>query len=326
MTMSTYQQLKNYRSSQIKYVAENHFELNRFHDRLIKQVVYEATNQVSKEWGPSPSPFSFFIMGSGGRLEQSIWSDQDHGIIYKEDNKKAEEYFSILGHEISKGLSIVGYQKCDGGVMASNPLWCKPLAEWEDQIKSWEYDLSWESIRHLLIFIDARSIFGNPIYIYQLKKMIYQSENKRQLLSRMLINTMHIKKGLGVLGQFLVESHGLHSGSLNIKETAVFPYVHAFRLLAYKENIYETSTLSRLNQLSKNIMSTNDQQSYKAHFLKLLNYRLLYCDHSNYDNGHYLSIDLLSKTEKKDLKEIIKLGNQLHQYTRKLIEKGVFKC
>ena len=243
----TYSGITDYRKNQMKDAARDHFKLNKLHDILIKQVLDISLKEVIARYGPPPATFSFFVMGSAGRFEQSIWSDQDHGIIYLDSTTEAKTYFLSLGKEISKGLYQVGYPYCDGGVMSGNPFWCKSNTEWEKQIKSWALDASWESLRYLLIFIDGRSIYGQHQLLEQLKSFVYQTVQKEQLLPRLTTNTLHIKKGIGVLGQLLVETHGAHTGSLNIKETALFPYVNAARLLAVKANLqrpllYQDST------------------------------------------------------------------------------------
>ncbi|MDR7238253.1 DUF294 nucleotidyltransferase-like domain-containing protein [Neobacillus drentensis] len=312
----TYSGITDYRKNQMKGVARDHFKLNKLHDSLIKQVLDISLKEVIARYGPPPAAFSFFVMGSAGRFEQSIWSDQDHGIIYLDSTTEAKTYFLSLGKEISKGLYQVGYPYCDGGVMAGNPFWCKSNTEWQKQVNSWALDASWESLRYLLIFIDGRSIYGQHQLLEQLKSLVYQTIPKERLLPRLTTNTLHIKKGIGVLGQLLVETHGAHTGSLNIKETALFPYVNAARLFAVKENLLETSTLSRIDKLQ-----LLDRDLYKAMFLKLLNYRLLYASQTDYDSGHYLPIDILAKEQKNELKDIIKHGITFHQRVRKLIEK-----
>lgn len=316
MDDNIYSVISAYRKEHMKEVVHDHFKLNELHDDMIKQVLKISLQEVLARYGPPPSPFSFFVMGSAGRFEQSVWSDQDHGIVYHEPTAEAKAYFLSLGKEISKGLYQVGYPYCDGGVMSGNPFWCKSHSEWEKQIKNWALEASWESLRYLLIFIDGRSFYGQHQLLEQLKTFVYQTVQKQHLLSRMSNNTLHFKKGIGVLGQLLVETHGVHSGSLNLKETALFPYVNAVRLLAVKENLLETSTLSRLDKLQ-----IHDKDLYKAMFLKLLNYRLLYSSHTDYDSGHFLPTDILTKEQKNEIKDIIKHGVTLHQYVRKLIDK-----
>ena len=319
---NTYEDLKNMRDQQINHVAIDHSELNHFHDRLMIQVVQRAIEKVKKEWGAPPSPFSFFLMGSGGRFEQALWSDQDHGIVYETTSNEAQNYFLTLGKEISDGLHSVGYEYCDGNVMASNPLWCKSLEEWKRQLKNWMEDESFDAIRHLLIFIDARVLVGQDSYIEELKRVIHtQIVESSYLLKRMLKNTMRLQKGIGVFGQLLVETHGSHTGEINLKQTTLFPYVNAVRLLALKEGVMKTSTLARLDSLSDKT-SPVKHQDYKDKFTQLLQFRLVYGKQENYEAVHYVTIDSLSKEQKKELKEIMKTGIELYNDTTKTIEKG----
>jgi len=316
MANHTYSAIAEYRKVQMKIAAKNHFKLNELHDNIIKQVLEIALQEALARYGPPPSPFSFFVMGSAGRFEQSIWSDQDHGIIYLDSTAEAKAYFLSLGREISKGLYQVGYPYCDGGVMSSNPFWCKAQAEWEKQILNWATEPSWESLRYLLIFIDGRSFYGQHQLMEQLKTFAYQIVHKEQILAKIYKNTLHFKKGVGVLGQILVETHGVHTGSLNLKETALFPYINAVRLLAMQDHVLETSTINRLDKLN-----IPDKPHYKTMFLKLLSYRLQFARHTDYESGHFLPIDKLTKEQKNEVKDIIKSGVALHQYAGKLIDK-----
>jgi CBS domain-containing protein len=312
-----YSQIKAFRDQEMSHVWSSSTQLNSLHDEIIKQTVNLAVDSFQSEYGPPPSPFCFFVMGSAGRFEQGIWSDQDHGIIFKETkDKRGQEYFVTLGNEISEGLVETGYKKCDGNVMASNPLWCNSFEDWDKQLKGWVLDASWESIRHLLTFIDGRCLFGEDL-ILPLKQLIYPFLQQKQSLSRILENTMHIKKGVGILGQFLVDTHGAMTGTLNIKETAIFPYVNAARVMAIREGSLKTSTYERLQLLPDSVQ----REQFVKQFLNLQSYRLKYGIHTGYDSGHYLAIERLSKQQRKVLKDILKDGITLFDYVRKLVEK-----
>jgi CBS domain-containing protein len=321
MNAENYLEIRQFRDQRMNLVSTDHFKLNLVHDEIITQVVNLSILRLGNIYGPIPCPFSFFVMGSAGRSEQSVWSDQDHGIIYQENSDNVKKYFLALGKEISKGLHAAGYGYCDGGVMANNPIWCKSLSEWQEQLANWTQESSWESIRHLLIFMDGRSVYGEHFFIERLKTFVDQAISNEQLLKKILNNTMYLKKGLGVLGQILVETHGPHTGSLNIKEIALFPYVNAIRLLAIKGNIRETSTLSRLDHIPEKWISASSKAVYKTKFVKLLHYRLAFGNHTNYETGHYLRIDTLTKEQKKEIKEILKTGAALFRYVKDLIEK-----
>ena len=299
----------------------NHLQLNQLHDEIINRVITVSVKQMEERYGPIPCSFSFFMMGSAGRFEQSVWSDQDHGIIYQQQGTEIHAYFLALGKEISQGLQLAGYDYCDGGVMASNPLWCKSQSEWKKQLVDWAIDSTWESIRQLLIFIDGRTLYGEAGYLENLKIGVYQTIHHENLLKKVLNNTLHLKKGIGILGQLLVETHGPHTGSINIKEKALFPYVNAIRLLAIKGNILETSTLSRLEQLPESELPYIKKELYKNQFLKLLNFRLSLLKPDNYENSHYLPITSLSKRQKEEVKDILKNGTALYRHVRNLVEK-----
>jgi CBS domain-containing protein len=316
-----YEEIRSYREQQLTAVINDHFKMNQLHDEIITKVIELSLSRIQVRNGPPPCPFSFFVMGSAGRFEQSIWSDQDHGIIYQQQSDIIKDYFLELGKEISQGLQIAGYDYCDGAVMSSNPLWCKSISEWQQQLSKWILDSTWESIRQLLIFVDGRSMYGVEIYMEDLKLLVYQSIHNGPLLKRIFTNTLHFKKGMGVLGQLLVETHGPHAGLLNIKETALFPYVNAARLLAIKENITETSTLLRLESIPDSLIRTSTKELYKQQFLKLLNYRLAHCDNKDYESGHYLRMDTLSKMQKNEVKEILKNGLALYRFVKILVAK-----
>lgn len=321
----TYQSLKEYRKRKMKDYIDDSYRLNLFHDQLMHRVIQLAMEQIKNEHGNPTTSFAFFVMGSAGRFEQGICSDQDHGIIYEQATDAAREYYYRLGEEISRGLDHVGYEECKGKVMASNPLWCKSLNEWQEQILYWVEKDEWESIRYLLIFMDGRVIVGHPPYLNDLKNLIFdQLDTSPYLLQRMLDNTLKIKKGIGLFGQFLVERHGPYAGAINLKETAFFPYVNAVRLLAIKEKIIASSTLERFDQLKSKLRYNELLQGFQDQFELLLKYRLCHqvkSTQDNYNASHYVKMDHLTDNQEKELKGILHNGYQFHQQLHILLEK-----
>lgn len=318
---NTYTDLSKWRQETIKKVSNDHTLLNEFHDDFIQRIVRIAISNLASEWGEPPAHFAFFMMGSAARFEQSIWSDQDHGIVYDASGEHIQKYFLQLGEEISNGLELVGYEKCEGKIMASNPQWCMSLTEWRLQIMRWFEEDSWDSNRYLLTFFDSRVFLGEKKYIRQLRTQILESVNNHPtIMRRMLENVSYQKKAIGLFGQILVESQGTHTGCIHFKNTVLFPYVNALRLLAMKENIFETATISRFQQLPE---SYQDIKKYENDFLRLLSLRLHYTKNCvDYESVHYVKISTLSKNDKKVLKQLIGSGYRLFAKTRKLIEKG----
>lgn len=314
----SYETIKDWKEKMIASHFSDPFRLNEIHDEAMGKVFEIAINRL--KLGEPPCEYSWFITGSGGRFEQGPISDQDHGIVYVNSNLEDEHYFAELGKEISHGLNIVGYPYCQGNVMSSNPLWCKSMEKWKQQLFTWMDEATWETVRNLQIFYDARTLQGNEFLVRELKDVFYDYEKAHPtLLKRLMENVMHIKNGIGPLGQIIVEEHGINVGAINLKYTAFLPYVNAIRLLAIKEGIYETSTIDRMNSLVRMNGYRAVLRESRKHFLTLLKYRNSLYKAETYDDTHYLSVKSLSKEEKKEIKRILKDGKRLHQYVSNLI-------
>ncbi|MDR7071526.1 DUF294 nucleotidyltransferase-like domain-containing protein [Fictibacillus barbaricus] len=323
MVINSYDSLKNWRDSEIDKHLTDSAELNHFHDTVMKNVYEIALERMKVQCGEPPCLFSWFLMGSAGRFEQAIISDQDHGLIYEQSDEKSNEYFQKLGKEITSGLYAVGYPYCDGHVMSSNPVWCKSKREWEAQMTKWLKEESFESIRFLLIFYDARVLVGEEKYVSELKQKIHDYiETKPYFMERLLENTIHVKKAVGVFQQFLTETHGAHTGSIDLKHSGFLPFVNCIRLFALKEKAASSTTLSRIDELSNLPAYTAELDVYRADFEKLLSYRLKQHQKSteDYDDVHYLDIKELDKAEKKELKNLFKNGKKLQEYTKSIIK------
>ena len=320
--VETFESIRQWKDQQIGGFLQDTGALNRFHDEVMQKVFDVAERNI--DLGSPPCRYAWFITGSGGRLEQGFMSDQDHGLVYETSNEHNDWYFKQLGNELADGLHIVGYSYCKGKVMSSNPLWRKSLDEWERQLAHWMEEESWDSIRQLQIFFDARVLKGEGGYIHQLKTFFFGRIHAHpQLLQRFMLNIEHIKNGIGMMGQILVERYGKYEGCVDLKYAAFLPYVNAVRLLAIKEGLFETPTLVRIDRLKDIGEYAQLLQHGEENFRNLLKYRLSLSNIENYADTHYLKVETLSKQERRELKRILKDGKQLHDQVLAHIKKGV---
>lgn len=308
--MKTYESIRKWKGEALSSFMNTSISLNKFHDQVMLKVLEVAKGKMEQ---PAPCEFTWFITGSGGRFEQGLISDQDHGIIYEISNEENDKYFKALGEEISYGMNCVGYPYCNGKIMSSNPIWCRSVDEWKMQLNEWMENESWESIRYLQIFFDGRVLYGNIDYVSCLKSFIYKYQLQHPaLLQRFIANVKHIKNVIGPMGQLLVEQHGVYQGCVNLKYSAFLPYVNAVRLLSIKEGIFETSTIDRIDRLKEKAEYKEMLRECKENFITLTKYRLSLFNAQNYDDTHYLNIKSLSKEQRKEIKQILKCGKRLH--------------
>lgn len=320
--VETFESVKQWKDEQMQHYFHDTAALNYFHDQVMIKVLEVAKSSIDLQ--EPPCRYAWFITGSGGRLEQGVISDQDHGIVYEISNDENDRYFQALGKVLADGLHVVGYPYCQGKIMSSNPVWCKSQNDWERQLEHWMQDESWEFIRQLQIFFDARVLYGDQQLIHQLKKFFFHYVQLHpKLLNRFMLNVQHIKNGIGLLGQILVERYGIYEGCIDLKYAAFLPYVNAVRLLSIREGIFETSTLNRIEKLKQLDDYSAMLRHIEGNFIHLLRYRLSLSKANQYEDTHYLKVNQLSKDERKVLKQILKDGKQFHEQVLAYIKKGV---
>ncbi|SFM41687.1 DUF294 nucleotidyltransferase-like domain-containing protein [Salibacterium qingdaonense] len=321
-SFQSYEAIKKARDEETKMYAEDSWQLNEAHDRWVLETTALAVNQVQNERGRAPAHFAFFLMGSAGRKEQGLFSDQDHGIVFEGGEEEAgQEYFLALGAEIREGMAVVGYPRCEGKVMASHPRWCHSRDGWKHQIEQWVETDTWESLRHLLTFIDARPLFGKAELLEAVKQYVFHLVKEQpKLLKRLSQNISYLHQGVNAFGQLLPDEKGPYAGSIHLKDVGFFPYVHAMRLLAIREGVLETPTLERM-QKTADVYPFAVEKAY--HFKNLLRLRAAFSTQQHtYEDVHYIPVDALSKEQRQELKAAVKEGKSLFQHTKKLAESG----
>ncbi|AOM83008.1 DUF294 nucleotidyltransferase-like domain-containing protein [Salisediminibacterium beveridgei] len=283
-------------------------DLHGSHEQCLQSVLSLAQRDQKRARGEAPAPFVFFVMGSAGRMEQARFSDQDHGIFF-EGQEGNQTYFLELGERIAEGLAICGYPLCEGKIMASEERWCKNEQGWEKQLQDWIEEDTWESMRYLTIFLDSRVISGDPDFFLSFKKQLMEDtmSNNPRVVKRLADNVGHRKKGKGVLGQFFTEQKGEYKGLLDFRETVLFPYVHAARILAFSYAITDASTINRFIALQNHLEQT---EKIKESFHSALQFRLKHHQGSTRNSTHYLDPALWSTEEKKQVRYWMKTGKQ----------------
>ena len=267
------------------------------------------------EMGPPPVPFVFMIMGSEGRHEQTLKTDQDNAIVYQDPKPESADavgaYFLKFG-EIACGLlDQVGYDFCTGGVMAKNPKWCQPLSQWKTYFSDWIHAAEAEDLLQASIFFDFRHGYGNAGLIEALRKHLFASlEGWSGFFRHMTENALNFKPPLGFFRNFVVESKGRHRNAFDIK-SAMTPVVDFARVYALKHGVEETNTLERLEQLRiKKIITLAEYEELDKAYSFLMQLRFVrqitavVDDNSKPDN--YINPKKLTQIEQTTLKEIFK--------------------
>ena len=241
--------------------------ITSFSDSITKRII----DLTIEDLGKPPCKFAFMVMGSEGRMEQTLFTDQDNAIVF-EDQKTNEldkiySYFQKLGQTISDNLHIVGYNYCKGDIMAKNPKWTQPLSIWKEYFSNWINESDPKSILDASIFFDFRCVYGNQTIVNNLHEHVNQAIDHQSVFFYHLASSItKYKSPLGIFGNIIGNIQSTDQINLDIKKI-LLPIVGFIRLYALYNKLTETNTLMRLKQLyQKKIIqkSMNDEliQSY----------------------------------------------------------------
>jgi len=263
--------------------------------------------------GPPPARFVFMILGSEGRREQTLKTDQDNAIIFEDVAESSETevrtYFLKFGEIACDLLNQAGYNFCTGGVMAKNPKWCQSLATWKSYFSSWIHAAEAEDLLQASIFFDFRGGYGEFELIDDLRDHLFASLGGWAGFFRHLAeNAMYFRPPLGFFGTFVVESKGEHRDKFDIK-SAMTPIVDFARIYALHNKIEETNTLDRLGYLRrKEVLQQKEYEELEKAYRFMLQLRFvrqitaIVDEKSKPDN--YINPKNLTRIEQKMLKEI----------------------
>ncbi|MDF2964453.1 MAG: putative nucleotidyltransferase [Paenibacillus sp.] len=320
----------------LSHIIDWNRELNQLHDLFIAKAVELAKEAVRRQGGGEPpEPFAFVLFGSGGRGEQTLWSDQDNGLIYANPEhadaaEEAERYFTSLAEKISELLMHLGYPPCTGGVICTNEKWRRPWDGYRSMLYEWMQDPHWEHIRYLLILADMRPVYGEASLVTRLLEEFYGYVRKHPaMLEHMLHNTLHHKISLGLFGQLIKERYGEDAGGVDIKYGAYIPIVNGIRLLAVEAGLMVSSTEARITGLLKGGFVeeeiAHDWLEALSIALKLRSLTPFQIEDGHYTTRGKLPADSLTKERTSELKLCLRIGNDLQKYVKKSVHKEMEK-
>ncbi len=289
--------------------------INRLVTTISDAILQKLIRFTLDAMGEPPCPFVFMIMGSEGRKEQTLKTDQDNAIVYtdvsSDSRKTVQTYFEAFGEKVCTWLDQAGYAFCEGGVMAMNPKWCQPLSVWKQYFSHWIHTAEAEDLLQSSIFFDFRGAFGEMALVEDLQKHLFDSLSGWVGFFRHLTqNALHFKPPLGFFRNFVVESKGEHRDAFNIKD-AMMPIVDFARIYALNHRIEETNTQERLHRLFlKGVLSREEYHELEQAYSFLMQLRFVRqitaIIEENEKPDNYVVPKKLSRIEQTMLKEIFK--------------------
>ncbi len=292
------------------------FELN---DATIKRIIERCLEKMKEE---PPVKFAWMSLGSQGRKEQLLQTDQDNAIVFenvpKEELETVRDYFLRLAKKVNKRLNTIGFEFCNADMMAKNPKWCLSLDEWKAQFSNWTSNTGNDEILLSSIFFDFDISYGEASLTNALSDHVLSiTKTNSVFLSKLGVNALRSASPLGFFRQFLVESDGKHKDFFDLKKRALMPLIDAGRLLTLTYQIKNiNNTAERFEKLAELFPENKELYLSSSYAFKaILKFRTKHGLLNN-DNGRFIALEVLTKEEKMKLKRCFKTIATLQEFIK----------
>ncbi|MFO7931541.1 MAG: DUF294 nucleotidyltransferase-like domain-containing protein [Desulfosalsimonas sp.] len=292
-------------------------------DAVLKKIIGFALEQE----GEPPAEFAFMVMGSEGRKEQTLKTDQDNAIVFKDvpadREKEVQSYFLRLADKICSWLDEAGYSFCEYDIMARNPKWCQPLHKWKQYFHQWVHEADPESLLHSSIFFDFRLAYGQEDLIRELRSNLFKTLSGWVGFYRHFAeNALYFKPPLDFFGNLILKTRDGRKNTLDIK-TPMRLIVDFARIYALQNRIETTNTLDRLGEVQlKGALEKKDYEELSLAYGFLMHIRLshqvnlLVEEKQAADN--LIQPNKLTHIERQSLKEAWSVRSPRHAPRRRL--------
>ena len=286
-------------------------------------IALQAIELVEGEFDLPYVPWCWIVFGSEGRLEQTLFTDQDNGIVFAAaSSAEADELrqrFLPFARAVNAALDACGFALCTGQVMASNPAWCLSLDEWQRQFGSWISVPQPEALLNASIFFDFRPLYGREELVAELQHwLLGKVKGNTAFIRAMTVNALAQEPPLSWWRDFRLGGGKEFPHTLDLKGQGIRIFVDAIRILSLAHGVAHTNSIERLRGMRQALgMPLEEAAAMVAAFYQIQRLRL-----QNQVSGEFpaaanrLNPDRLHRLDRQILKEAFRQARTLQQRLR----------
>ncbi|MCK5294521.1 MAG: cyclic nucleotide-binding/CBS domain-containing protein [Arcobacteraceae bacterium] len=255
---------------------------------------------------------ALLVMGSEGRDEQILKTDQDNALIIQ--NKIDKEQYVQYMEQFTSTLIEFGFPRCDGNIMVSNPYWRKSQSEFKTQLDNWLNGSLMEDYMNLAIFFDAKVVAGDENLLIDLKDYLFTKiDNKDVFMAYFAKATLTFDTPIGIFSNLISKND-----EIDLKKGAIFAIVQGVRSLALEYKLTEHSTIARVKKLNQLEVINRDMASELIEAfglllrLKIQGQMLELNEKKQIDN--MINLNTLGKIERDMLKDSFQIVNNFKKF------------
>ncbi len=261
-------------------------------------------------------------LGSEGRYEQTLSTDQDNGIIFETEAGDVEAVRSSLlpfADSVNRKLDACGFPLCKGGIMAGNAEWCLSLDEWRGKFARWIHAPEPKALLNASIFFDFRPLYGDEELSHALRDWLLGATEKATLFLRLMTeNALQCQPPLGLIRDFVFDGNKDFPHTLDLKMVGSRPFVDAARIFALANNIAVTSTAQRLRGAAEatNLGADLEAMIDGFYFIQQLRLRRQHDLQGSDAGANRVDPDMLNELDRHILKEAFRQARKLQDKLR----------
>lgn len=190
---------------------------------------------AEEKLGPPPVPYAFVVLGSQGRREMGLASDQDNALVISDefDATTHGTYFAELSEYVCQGLATAGQVLCPGDMMASNPDWRMTVSQWSSTFHNWITAPEPDALLYAQTFFDMRPIHGDHELAERVHaQAVSSAQNAPRLHAHLAALAARREPPLGFFRGLVVDRSGEYRNTLNVKKGGTAAIVQMARLFA----------------------------------------------------------------------------------------------
>lgn len=284
----------------------------------LNDVLTERLLQIeAQRHGVDLSRICWLALGSEGRSEQTIATDQDNALILPEDaTPEFAEQVRVFARAVNQVLDACGYPLCKGGIMAGEAGKAVTLREWRERFAAWIDHGAPQDLLNASIYFDFRCLAGDASLAEALRTEVVESARRTpRFLKQMAVNALRSGAPLNWLGSVDTDDQGMID--LKLQGTALF--VDAARLYALAHGLAATGTRERLEGVGRILgLAESEYGGWVGgfEFLQMLRLRVQLEGAQNLpdaDNPNRMPVHRLNDIDRRILKESLRVARSLQQ-------------
>lgn len=266
------------------------------------------------EHGVDMSDLCWLALGSEGRSEQTISTDQDNALILPDDiTPERRQAVLAFADDINQALDACGYPLCTGGIMAGNPACCLTLKQWRERFAQWIEHGAPQDLLNASIYFDFRALAGDASKAQFLRSEITGAVKRvPRFLKQMALNALTRSPPLNWVGGIATDERG----QIDLKLQGAAIYVDAARLYSLAHGVKATSTRERLEAVGPMLgVSASESAAWVRgfEFLQMLRLQIQLEGTAPVSRPNSIDVESLNDIDRRILKEVFRVARMLQQ-------------